>query len=76
MAQFSELTLVRATPEQEVASCRRTFVHWARGMKLDEYLERDKIMAQQEKWTTWCVRFNNYTAAILIHIDQGFGASE
>ncbi|KAI0088857.1 hypothetical protein BDY19DRAFT_1041718 [Irpex rosettiformis] len=58
MVQLSELTLVKATPAQELDSCKRTFVQWSRGMTMEEYVERDKVMAQQEhcadgKWTTW-----------------------
>jgi hypothetical protein len=48
MVAFSELTLVKATPEQAVEASRRSFVQWSRGMKMEEYLERDKVMSLHE----------------------------
>ncbi|KAI0341447.1 hypothetical protein BDW22DRAFT_304564 [Trametopsis cervina] len=57
-SSLSALTLVEATPEQEVDACKRTHVQWSRGMGMKEYIERDRIMSQQEhssegKWKTW-----------------------
>lgn len=57
---LSELTLVKATPEQAKDASVRSFAQWGRGKSLEEFLARDDFLYQQEhstdgKWTTWCV---------------------
>lgn len=51
------LTLVPANREQTLESRRRTFVQWARGLSLEEYLTRESQLDIAEhaagKLTTW-----------------------
>jgi len=58
MSDFASLSLFAATPDQVLASRKRTWVQWARGMTVEEYLYRDASMdvmdhAANGKLTTW-----------------------
>ncbi|KAI0746877.1 hypothetical protein C8Q80DRAFT_1321816 [Daedaleopsis nitida] len=55
---LADLTLFPATPEQTIESRKRTFVQWARGQSLEEYLHKDAIQENDEhaangKLITW-----------------------
>lgn len=55
---FADLSLFPATPEQVHESRTRTAVQWARGLSLEDYIQRDVIMDKYEhaadgKLITW-----------------------
>ncbi|KAJ3558224.1 hypothetical protein NM688_g1052 [Phlebia brevispora] len=45
---LSQLSLFPATTEQTLESRKRTAVEWAKGMSLEQYIERDRIMDDYE----------------------------
>ncbi|TDL23748.1 hypothetical protein BD410DRAFT_148606 [Rickenella mellea] len=58
MSDLALLSLFVATPEQILASRKRTFPHWGRGLTENQYLARDAYLDIQEhaldgKMTTW-----------------------
>lgn len=58
MSELAALSLFPATPDQVIASRKRTFVHWANGMTLAQYLQRDISLDAMEhavngNLTTW-----------------------
>lgn len=55
---FSKVSLYAATAEQIIASRKRTFVEWGRGLTVDEYLDRDAVgegedFGRDGKLMTW-----------------------
>lgn len=55
---LSKVSLYAATTEQIIASRKRTFVEWGRGLTMDEYLDRDAVgegeeFGRDEKLMTW-----------------------
>jgi hypothetical protein len=60
MSELAFLSLFPATPDQVIASRKRSSVQWAKGLTLEQYLHRDAslnvmIHAVDGKLTTWCV---------------------
>ncbi len=58
MTDFSSISLFPATPQQVTESRKRTSVQWAKGLTLEQYLERDRVMDNHEhaadgKLITW-----------------------
>jgi hypothetical protein len=58
MSELASLSLFPATPDQLIASRKRSSVEWARGLTLEQYLHRDAILEVMEhavkgKLTTW-----------------------
>jgi hypothetical protein len=58
MSELATLSLFPATPDQVIASRKRTFVEWAKGMTLEQYLQRDASLDAMEhavngNLTTW-----------------------
>lgn len=57
---LSEISLYVATAEQTIASRKRTYAEWGRGLTLEEYLDREVVgegeeFARDGKLITWCV---------------------
>ena len=66
MSQLAFLSIFPATPDQVIASRKRSSVQWAKGLTLEQYLHRDASLdvmthAIDGKLTTWYV---------LIYCDQ------
>ncbi|KAH9852548.1 hypothetical protein C2E23DRAFT_730888 [Lenzites betulinus] len=64
MTNFAKLSLFPATPEQVTESRKRTATQWAKGLSLEDYVQRDVIMDQYEhaaggKLTTWVLAPRN-----------------
>ena len=62
MANFAELSLFAATPEQVQESRKRSHASWARGLSMEAYLQRDSVMdlwehALDGKLVTWYVPY-------------------
>ena len=56
--ELATLSLYPATEEQTLASRKRTFPQWGRGLTIEQYLTRDAQLDVQEhatggKLTTW-----------------------
>lgn len=70
--KLSDLTLFRATREQTLEARERTWVQWARGKTMAEYLEKDLVMENDEcagdKWVDWYAfgSINKYCPTYLI----------
>jgi hypothetical protein len=55
---MSDLSIFPATRDQVLVSCKRSWVQWAKGMSIEEYLQRDASLEVLEhavdgKLITW-----------------------
>ncbi|GBC08407.1 hypothetical protein RclHR1_08090011 [Rhizophagus clarus] len=54
---LSELTLVKATPEQAIVTNKNSFIEWGTHLSLEQYLSRESILASfpftSENFTVW-----------------------
>ena len=77
MADLSQFSIYPATAEQIQESRMRTAVQWRRGLSMEQYLERDRIMdayeqARDGKLITWCVYVAKGHVALMMKA-QGIG---
>jgi len=58
MSDFASLSLFPATPDQVFASRKHSWAEWAKGLSIEEYLQRDALLevlehAADGKLITW-----------------------